>query len=232
MESRNFEKDLEKSNSSQLRKEWVRVLKKIFGEDSEISFKDEKNIQLGLGMDATVKQKNGRRLSIEYKTKPCKYMNRNQWLLELKHHRYSDSNKNNLINSTDGWLYTSTAEYVIWGTLNTSEDKIIEVMGYSLTPFKNEEFKSEISKLQTRTASTYFNNGTHQTTVFCLADKDWYEKHANKFWYWKEQCEKIQQVFENGPECPKCNGETEKRKIMGGYKFLCKNYAYCGGSIK
>jgi len=57
MESRNFEKDLEKSNSSQLREEWIRVLEKIFGEDSEISFKDEKNIQLGLGMDATIKQK-------------------------------------------------------------------------------------------------------------------------------------------------------------------------------
>jgi len=159
-------------------------------------------------------------------------MHLNQWILELKSHRYSDSCRNNLINSTDGWLYTSTAEYIIWGTLNNSEDKIIEVMGNSLTPFKNEEFKNEISKLQTRTAPTYFNNGTYQTTVFCLANKDWYEKHANKFWYWKELQEEKPIVFEEGEKCPKCNGVTEKRKTMSGYQFLCKNYAYCGGITK
>lgn len=185
--NRNFEKDLEESNSEPLRKEWERVLKKIFGEESEILFKDEKNIQLGFGTDATIKQKNGRRFSVELKTKPCKYMHLNQWVLELKSHRYSDANRTNLINSVDGWLYTSTAEYIINGTLNEEKNKIVEVLGYSMSPFKTEEFKQEISKLNTRTAPTYFRSSNmYQTTIFALANKDWYEKHANKFWYWKE----------------------------------------------
>ncbi len=186
METRSFEKDLGESNTPTIRKEWVRVIKKIFGEESEIIFKDERNIQLGFGTDATVKQKNGRRFSIELKTKRYDLMKFNQWILELKSHRYSDYERLNLLNSVDGWLYASTAEYIIWGTLSPNKDKILEVLGYSLTPFKNEEFKGEISKLPTRTAPTSFNNGIHQTTVFCLARREWYEKHANKYWYWKE----------------------------------------------
>ena len=233
MENRSFEKDLEESNSSPLRKEWIRIFKKIFGEEIEISFKDEKNIQLGLGMDVTIKQKNGRRFSVEYKTKPCKYMNLYKWPLELKSHRYSDKEKTNKINSVDGWLYTSTAEYIIFGTLNDDKNKIIEVMGYSLTPFKNEEFKSKISKLETRTAPTYFNNGIHQTTIFALAHKDWYEKHANKFWYWNDLLKKEEpKVFKKGLPCPLCSKITELRMTTSGEQYLCPNYAYCGGRIK
>lgn len=37
--------------------------------------------------------------------------------------------------------------------------------------------------------------------------------------------------YANNPRCPKCNGQTKSGKTMGGDRFHCLNYAYCGGII-
>jgi hypothetical protein len=186
MEIRNFEEDFTESNKPTLREEWVRVLKNIFGQEATIDFKEEKNIQIGLGTDVTIKQKNGRRFSVELKTKRFNLMPYDSWVLELKHHIYSDMERKNKIESKDGWLYTSTAEYVIYATLNEERNKIVEVCGFSLVPFKYEDFRSEITKLPVKFAYTEYSSVKHQTTVFCLAKTEWIRENANKFWYWKE----------------------------------------------
>ena len=182
---RSFEEDLKESNTKTLRDEWERVLKTIFGEDIWIEFKDDKKIQLGFGTDITIKQKNGRRFSIELKTKRYELIPFNSWVLELKHHIYSDDKRTKKLESKDGWLYTSTAEYVIYGALNEDKDKIVEVCGFTLVPFKYEEFKNEISKLPVKFSSTKFNNGNYQLTVFCLATTNFLEVNANQFWHFQ-----------------------------------------------
>jgi hypothetical protein len=184
--NRNFIKDFEYSNNLNIRNEWERVLKKVFGDNILIDFKDAKNIQLEIGTDTTIKLKNGRRLSIELKTKRYSLMPHNNWVLEIKHHRYLNNNRTKLINSTDGWLYTSTSEYIFYGTLNQKGDKIIEVCGFSLAPFKYDDFKSEISKLAKRFAYTEFNN-CYQTTIIVLASTEFLKNNAYKFWYFKDE---------------------------------------------
>lgn len=181
---RNFNEDFANSNS--LVSEWIKVLKKIFGEECEIIFKNDRNVQLGFGTDVTIQQKNGRRFSVELKTKRYELKPFETWVLELKHHRYSDVERENLINSKEGWLYNTTAEYIINGTLSEDKTKIIEVLGHSLHPFKDEIFKKEISKLPVKFAYTYFNDsGIYQTTVFALASKDFLLKNAIKSWYFE-----------------------------------------------
>jgi len=183
--TRDFNKDLEESNN--IKSEWKRIFHKIFGGDIQIKFQDNKIAQLEFGTDTTIQQKSGRRFSVEYKTKRYELMPYNMWVLEVKHHIYSDKEKTKLIKSKEGWLYCSTAEYVIYGTLNENRNKIIEVCGFSLTPFKNEEFKSNISKLKTGFASTYYpNTRTYQTTVFKLANTEFLREHGDKFWYFKD----------------------------------------------
>jgi len=182
MEERNFEDDLKISQT--LNHEWEKVFKRIFGQNIFIKFQDNKIAQLEFGTDTTIQQKNGRKFSVEFKTKRNSLMVYDSWVLELAHHRYSDIERNNKISSKEGWLYCSTAEYIIYGTLNEKGDKIIEVCGFSLILFKDEEFKSEISKLPKR--FSYTKSPFIQTTIFALAKTEWLRQNAKKFWYWKE----------------------------------------------
>jgi hypothetical protein len=184
MGSKNFEEDLRISQT--LNHEWEKVFRRIFGQDILIKFQDNKIAQLEFGTDTTIQQKTGRKFSVEFKTKRNSLMPYNSWVLELAHHRYSDIERNNKLSSKEGWLYCSTAEYIVYGTLNEKGDKIIEVCMFSLVPFKDEEFKSEISKLPKRFA--YTDVPFIQTTIFALAETEFLRQNAKKFWYWKENC--------------------------------------------
>jgi hypothetical protein len=183
MNVRNFEEDLIKSQK--IDSEWENVFKKIWGDDILVKFQNNKIAQLEFGTDTTIQQKSGRKFSVEFKTKRFNLMPYNSWVLELKHHRYSDYHRKNKINSKEGWLYCSTADYIIYGTLNEEENKIIEVCGFSLIPFKEEGFKQEIGKLPVK--FSYTDTPFIQTTVFCLAKTEWLRDNANKFWYWKNE---------------------------------------------
>ena len=182
-EIRNFEKDLKESNSEVLKKEWQIVLRKIFGENIAIDFKDNNTTaQLEFGTDIIIQTPKGRKYSVEVKTRRNDYLNYENWLLELFHHRYTDRTRKHRVNSKEGWLYCSTADLIVFGTLNKESTKILEVCAFSLTPFKYEEFKSEISKLRTVFAPpTILRNGMFQLTGNAVASKSFLEENADKF---------------------------------------------------
>lgn len=186
METRKFKEDLEKSQSTALKQEWGNILKKIFGQNIKIDFRENCKItQLKFGTDVLIKKKNGRKYSVELKTKNYRYHLSDIYILEVKHHIYSDESKKNKEYSKEGWLYCSTADYLIYATLNQEENKIIEVCGFSLIPFKDEIFKKEITKLETKFASTKFQNNKFQTTVIKLAPLEFIRKNANWFIYFE-----------------------------------------------
>ena len=102
-----------------------------------IKFQDNKIAQLEFGTDAIVQQKTGRKFSVEYKTKRYALKKFNQWPLEIKHHLYLDEDRRYQIKSKEGWLYRSTADYIVFGTLNEEKNKIIEACAITLSPFKS-----------------------------------------------------------------------------------------------
>jgi hypothetical protein len=184
---RNFEEDFIESNKSELKQEWINTLKRIFGFDSKVEFKESKETQLDFGVDFLVTQKTGRKFSVECKTKRYELMPLDSWVLEIVHHIYSDNTRTEKIKTKEGWLYCSTADYIIYGTLNESKNKIIEVCAFSLIPFKYEEFKKVISKLPTKFSSTIYPNGNYQITILKLASTEFLRNNANKFWYFKNE---------------------------------------------
>jgi len=69
MKIRNFEEDLANSNNEILRKNWIKIFKKKFGDDIDISWKDNIDVQKSFGTDITIKTSKGRRFSVELKTR-------------------------------------------------------------------------------------------------------------------------------------------------------------------
>lgn len=186
-QARVFEEDLLNSNNPSLRESWINIFRKKFGNDCVIFWKDEKNIQVGMGTDLVVKTSKGRRYSIELKTRNYNCLNNNDYIMELVSHIY-DSNKDDRkwIKSKEGWIYSTTAEYVFHATLDSKGQKIKEVIFYSLCPFKNEKYKSEFSKYKPLWLSTQFSNGQFQLTLNKLIPKEIIKKDAMDFWEWKD----------------------------------------------
>ncbi len=187
---KDFKEELKKSQ--QLNSEWEKVFKRIFGNDCKIKFQDNKIAQLDFGIDTIIQDKRGRKFSIEFKTRENKFYNWNDYILEIKHLYYKDleSAKNFLkegyLNSKEGWLYCSTADYILFGTLNKEENKIVEVFCFSLNPFKSKSFCSEISKLS-ESFSKYITpySNCFQRTLVKKAPKEFLEKNA-EFSYYKD----------------------------------------------
>lgn len=179
---RSFYKDLAMSNQESIRKDFVKILKKIFGQQTEITFKDDLKVQKDFGIDTIVQLSNGRRFSIELKTISYKYRNTNQYPLELISHVYEDEDQTILKYSKAGWLYTTTAEYILYGVRSEDDKRIISFCCCSIVPFKLDNFKTIISKLPIRFCDTKDNN---QTTIFCLADKSFLKQYAKEFWCFK-----------------------------------------------
>lgn len=183
--TRSFTKDLEESNDPIMRNEWNAILEQIFKEGSEIQWKDDMVSQLDFGSDVLVKTKQGRRYSVDTKTKRFDYYDNGNYTLEIVHHRYSDKTKAQKLNTKEGWLYNSTSEIILFGTLNKEKNKIIEVCAFTMAPFKEEEFKERLSGLPNAWASTEFDNGKFQLTLNKIVDTKFLEEHAYKFWYFK-----------------------------------------------
>ena len=183
---RNFKEDLKNSNKPELRKSWERIFKLKFGEDCEISWKDEDNIQKGFGTDITIKTKQGRRFSVELKTRNNNSFGKD-WIMEIISHIYDrqDKDTRNYLFKKEGWIYTTTAEYIFHGTLNEDGTDLIEVILYSLIPFKTEKWKSEFNKYDILWLPTLFQNGNFQLTINKLIPKEIIKKNAIEFWEWK-----------------------------------------------
>jgi hypothetical protein len=73
-----------------------------------------------------------------------------------------------------------------FGIVNQEKTKLLEVCGFSIIPFKEEVFKTEIGNLKSVWASTQYANGNFQLTLNKLVDLDFLKNNAIKFWYFKE----------------------------------------------
>jgi len=188
-EPRNFEEDLRNSNNPELRKDWIRIFKLKFGEDIEVSWKDNKETQKGFGTDITIKTKKGRRYSIELKGRKNSCLGKD-YIMEIVNHVYDKEDKKTRTHlySYDGWLYTCTAEYLFHATLDKSGKKIEEVIFYTLMPFKTPSYKSEFNKYDILWLSTK-NNNSFQWTINKLIPKEVIKRDALEFWEWKKEDE-------------------------------------------
>jgi hypothetical protein len=137
---RNFNEDF--NNAKKIN--WKPIIFKLFGINKLQDYEDNKIIQLELGMDKAVVTNKGRRYSIELKSRRSEYFGFPNWLLEIVHQRYTDQTKTTHLGNIPGWLYTTTADIIIYGTIGNNGE-IIEYVAFTPTPFKNEEFKKEIT---------------------------------------------------------------------------------------
>jgi len=181
---RNFDDDLISSNNPKLRESWERIFKLKFGNDCEIFWKDDLNVQKGLGIDTTIKTKQGRRYSIEIKTRKKSCFGKD-WIMEIVHQHYDKEDKETRkhLGKKEGWIYTTTADYIFHGTLNSDGTDLIEVIFYSLYPFKNEVWKSEFEKYPNFWWKTQFTD-KFQLTLNKEIPKEVIKEDALEFWEW------------------------------------------------
>ena len=184
---RDFEEDLKNSNSPIIRSSWEKVIRIKFGEDCTISWKDDTQLQKGLGTDITVKTKKGRRYSIELKTRSYNCLGNPEYIMEIVSHIYSRQEKpRDYLRSKEGWIYSTTAEYIFHGTLNKEGTEIIEVIFYNLSSFKSDNYKSNFNYYKNFWLPTSFKNGEFQLTLNKLIPKDVIQKDSLEFWEWRQ----------------------------------------------
>jgi len=187
MEARNFNKDLEESNSPQIREAWERVFRLKFGNECKVNWKDDINLQKGLGTDITITTNKGRRYSVELKSRNSNCYEDKNYIMEIVSHIYDKEEKprQHLFSKT-GWIYTTTAENIFHGTLNKDGTDFSEVIFYNLIPFKTELYKSEFDKYEILWLATKFSNGNFQLTLNKLIPKEVIKKDTIEFWEWKQ----------------------------------------------
>lgn len=182
---RDFKEDLDNSNNSILRKSWERIFKLKFGEGCEIQWKDNLDVQKDFGTDIIIKTKEGRRFSVELKTRIKSCLGKD-WIMEIVHQVYDREDKETRkhLFKKEGWIYTTTAEYLFHGTLNDDGTDLTEVIFYSLVPFKIESWKSEFDKYENLWLKTLYKNGRFQLTLNKLIPKEIIKKDSIEFWEW------------------------------------------------
>lgn len=105
MKARNFENDLNDSNNLKVRKAWRKLVKKMFGEDAEIIWKDEIEIQKGMGTDVVIQTSKGRRFSIELKIRNFNCFKDSFWIMEIVSHIYDrEEEPRTYLYSKEGWI--------------------------------------------------------------------------------------------------------------------------------
>ena len=188
MEIRNFEEDLENSNNPKLRESWEKIFRLKFGENCEIVWKDSLEVQKGFGTDITIKTKEGRRYSVELKTRNSSCYQHPDWIMEIVSHIYDkEEEPRKYLHFKEGWIYTTTAEYIFHGTLNDNGTDLKEVIFYSLVPFKTTKYKSEYKKYKNLWLPTLFSsNGNFQLTLNKLIPLEVIKKDALEFWEWSK----------------------------------------------
>ena len=210
-EARNFNNDFARSNTPAIRKAWEKLLRKRFGDDIEVIWKDATDTQKGLGLDVTIKTVKGRRFSVELKSRISSCFQQD-WVMEIISHAYDKEDKETRIKlySADGWIYTTTAEYIFHGTLNNSETDFIEAICYTPVPFKTERYKGEFNKYGIMWWRTKYNN-KFQLTLNRLIPKSVIKKDAGEFWEWDihNGCSAIS--YGNFAEVPKL---INKQKVL------------------
>ena len=107
--------------------------------------------------------------------------------MEIVSHVYDKEEKpRQYLHKKEGWIYTTTAEYLFHATLDETGEKITEVIFYSLNPFKANKYKSEFDKYDNLWLPTKFKNGNFQLTLNKLIPKEVIKRDALEFWEWRE----------------------------------------------
>tara|TARA_Y100000310_G_scaffold272288_1_gene287162 strand:+ start:263 stop:841 length:579 start_codon:yes stop_codon:yes gene_type:complete len=182
-----FEEDLNSSNNPKLREDWLRIFHLKFGDDCKIQWKDEISTQKSFGSDVIITTNKGRRYSIELKTRNYRCFKDPNWIMEIVHHIYNQEEKPRIKERTkEGWIYNTTAEYIFHASLNRDGEKIKEVIFYSLTPFKTEQYKSKYNKYNILWLPTKFSTGQFQLTLNKLIPKEVIKRDALEFWEWRQ----------------------------------------------
>ena len=111
--------------------------------------------------------------------------------MEIVHQVYDKEDKETRhhLFKKEGWIYTTTAEYIFHGTLNEEGNDLIEVIFYSLVPFKTEKYKGEFDKYENLWLPTLFPNGNFQLTLNKLIPKEVIKKGSLEFWEWEKDDE-------------------------------------------
>lgn len=184
MNPRDFDKDLEQSNCDIVRQNWELIFQKKFGSDVKIVWKDDYETQTGFGTDVTLQTKNGRRYSIELKTRNINTY-KTPYIMEIVHQIYTDETRTTHLRKKEGWVYCSTAEYIFHATIDDNFN-IIECIFYSLMPFKTEKWKSNFDKYNNLWLSTQYQNGNFQLTLNKLIPKIDIRDNAMEYWDWEK----------------------------------------------
>jgi len=180
---KHFYSESYKNSEKVPRIEWEQKIKKIYGDGCQIIWKDDKTSQLEFGTDLLLITDKGRKYSGDVKTRHQDYYGHKEWLLEIVHHRYENESKTNKLCTVPGWLYKSTSDLIFYGTVDniSNPTKILECVCFSLIPFKNEDFKTNINSLYNGWAATQFDGGQFQLTLNKRVSFDFLKEHANFF---------------------------------------------------
>jgi len=187
MSGNTFEIQLYDSNRPLISAEWHKVLLQIFGKDAKIEWHPKSKIaQLGIGIDAIVTDKTGRKHLVDVKTRRRKYFENPTYLLELQVLYYATRAKVNKVGHKAGWLYSSGATHVVMGTITEDKNTILEVCCFTIQELSAPSFASNISQLRTTMVEgDYQDSGRGSWTVNAMIHKDLLESYVKVFKYFK-----------------------------------------------
>ena len=183
-----FSNDLANSHKT----DWNPVLSVLFEKRKKLyDFENDLKVQCDLGLDKAIVTEKGRKYALEMKTRDAnKYFGRNTWLLEVVHQIYDSPAKKTHLRTKEGWLYASTADIIIIGTVTTDKKEVTEFIAFTIMPFKDVGFKEKITALKSAWAKegTVFSNGNFQETLNKMASFDFIKNNAQSFLgLWRKQ---------------------------------------------
>ena len=188
VQARKFEEDLVASNNPELRKDWERIFRLKFGAECSVEWKDAVEIQKEFGTDITISTKEGRRYSVELKTRRYGCFEKDLWIMEIVHHIYNREEEPRTHQySKEGWVYNTTAEYIFHAGLDKTGTKIKEVIFYAIAPFKSEEYKGEFDKYMNLWLTTKYPDGKFQLTLNKKIPKEIIKRDTLEFWEWEDE---------------------------------------------
>jgi hypothetical protein len=161
----NFEKDLELSFKKELLDGTEKAIRNSFKDVYIVKYVKATNIQLGLGLDAIVVFKSGKRITIELKLQPHYYYKKNKFLLEETQQFYSDKDYKILIEEKPGNSKTVTAEYFMFLVRDEKDEVILESFIFSTKFLKEKPFDYNKYPIFPDKGERYLNGTYHKNIV-------------------------------------------------------------------
>ena len=145
-----FKKSTSNFYTPEVKESFNNYYRKLFGEDIKIERFDKNEIaQRSFGTDVVITKSNGVRFSIDEKTRSEKY---------YRHPFYPFETWSNYELKHRGWIYTTQANYISYGTIDGDMDhpgtKVLELLFFPLSKAFKFWFEKNKSKLKEVIAST------------------------------------------------------------------------------